>query len=277
MIDTLWNPLRAISRNVKPDYVDITSGGRRRRIGPFDSGFLFYRPSTGTLYYRVLLSDTPLRHDKFRKAQWGALIDTDGDGFADWGALVTGIPKDPAVRVMYSRVGSLNNILDVEVWSGSADPEDGFARVVEGPETPEGRETYYLDWQTQLAVYRSTDPDAPPPLTEKSCVRFFYATGTSAVFFNKDYIVGDEIDFARVNPICIDGLPDGRLGRLYDTRDPDPPSDQGEWAPGETVLVEGSGWPVTAASLRVRILDPSLSEVFRGTVPLVSGVVPPSP
>ncbi|HCJ09660.1 MAG TPA: hypothetical protein DHW14_00640 [Clostridiales bacterium] len=278
LTDTSWNPLRAVSGNARPRCVDITSGGQRRHIGPYESGFLFFRASTGTLYHRVLLSDTPFRRGRYRRARWGVLIDTDGDGFADWGALVTGLqPGAPAVKVMYSRVGTRDNILDVEVWSGSADPAAGFTRVVPGPVTPDGLETYYLDWQTPLAVYRSADPEAPPPLTEKSCARFFFATGTSAVTFDKDFIVGPTISFTPVLGVCVDGLPEGRRGRLYDTRDPDPPSGQGEWAPGETVVVQGAFWCKVAVSLPVRILDPSLDEVFEGALPVVAGAVPPAP
>jgi hypothetical protein len=160
---------------------------------------------------------------------------------------------------------------------GDRRPAVGFARIVPGPKTPEGWKTYYLDWQTPLAVYRSADPEAPPSLAEKSCARFFFATGTSAVTFNKDFIVGGKIDFERVTLTCIDGLPEGRRGRLHDTRDPDPPSGQGEWAPGETVMVEGRGWPFDARCLRIRIVYPMGGEVFRGEVPLVLGSVRPSP
>jgi uncharacterized surface anchored protein len=279
LIDTACAPLRAVSEDVTPLYLDITSAGAPGAIGAADSGLMFYRPATRTLFYRMLVSAIPLTPSGYRRGQWGVLIDSDGDGFGDWGALVTGIVSagGAKVKVMYCPAGTHDNILRAETWSRPADPAAGFTRVALGPVSPTGRQTYYLDWQAPLDAFQSVAPDAPPPIGAKSCARFFFATGDTGTAFNKDFITGGGPRFDLIDAACLDVLPYGRFGRLVDIRDPDPPSDLGEWAPGETVVVTGAWWCRQASWLNVRVLDPSRAEVFRGTVPLTSGTAPPAP
>jgi hypothetical protein len=277
LIDPTCAGLRALSANVTPLWLDLTSAGRTGQYGLYNTGFLAYRTATNTLYFRVLISAFPLTPGGLEPGQWGVLLDLNGDGWAEWVALVTSLlPGAPLLRVMYCPVGRRDNIPREETWSAPADPAAGYLRVLPGPVSPDGLQTFYLDWQTPFPAYQSAAPDAPPPVGPKSCVRFFAATGDSDGLFNKDFIAGRSVDFSLVQNLPLDGVPYGRIGRLADIRDPDPPSDLGQWRPGETLVITGTGWCRQASSLNLRVLDPAGTEVCRETAPLEAGRLPPA-
>ncbi|MCL6580024.1 MAG: carboxypeptidase regulatory-like domain-containing protein [Firmicutes bacterium] len=281
--DPACRVVRSVSAEVSPAWLDLTSAGSPGARGPHPTCFVALRPETGALYFRVLLGALPLGLGGLLPGRWGVLLDADGDGCADWGALVTGLDAGgPRVRVKYCPAGVCDQVVRVETWSAPAESAAGFVRVVSGPLTPEGRETFYLDWQVPLEAFRSAGPGTPPSLGDKSCVRFFAATGDlperpdGGEVFNVDYLEDRAVDFDLVRGVCLDGLPWGRLGRLYDVRDPDPPSDLGEWAPGETVVVTGRFFCAGTTVLSVRVRDARSAEVWRGTVPVLGGDVPPA-
>jgi len=95
-------------------------------------------------------------------------------------------------------------------------------------------------------------------------IRAFYGTSNNDNNINKDYMIGSSLDFTQNTPFTF-GDP-SQNGAIYDTKDASPASDAGVWQAGESLQVNGFGWP-TSAALTVKIYDPAgTTELWSGTV-----------
>ena len=284
-IDNNWNSIRDITRDELPLAIDISSGGTKKSVGAWDSVYIYYSSTYQTIYVRMLLSDDPSATGgsaPYQQYVWAVVFETTQDDYLDWALVMDGM-AGPAyggdsVMVWYNASSQQDQTPDVVNWHTLADPVLGYTRVSFAGDDASGNQMYYLDWQAPLSTFSSFDPAAPPPLTESTPLRLFYATGTSSNQFSKDVMAGTEINFNNVATITLAEIESGRYGTLYDIRDTPPRGDDGIWYRGETVYVEGYGWPHSSLTLNVRVLAPDASTVvWLGTLPSITGRVAPSP
>ncbi len=281
-VDTNWDPIQDVTGDESPTAVDIAGVGQ----GSFNSVWIYYSSAYQTIYVRMLLSGDP--HAKggsapYKQYVWAVVFETTQDEYLDWALVMDGMAGPSyggdAVMVWYNATPGQDQVPDVVNWFVSAEPTQGYTRVSSAGFNTVGKEMFYLDWQASLNVFSSTDSGAPPPLSESTPLRLFYATGASDNQFNKDTMTGAEINFTNVATTTLGGIESGRYGVLYDTRDTPPLGDNdGIWYRGETVYVKGYGWPYSSLTLNVRVLAPDASTVvWFGTVPSATGRVDPSP
>jgi len=283
--DNDWNSIRDVTRDETPSATDISSGGTKGSVGAWDSIYIYYSSTYQTIYVRMLLSDDPSATGgsaPYQQYAWGVVFETTQDDYLDWALVMNGM-AGPAyggdsVMVLYNTSPGQDQAPDVANWYTLAEPALGYTRVSFAGYDASGNQMYYLDWQTPLNAFSSSDPGAPAPLTESTPLRLFYATGTSSNQFNKDFMSADEINFNDTTTITLGGIGNGLYGTLYDIRDTPPRGEDGIWYRNETMYVKGYGWPYSSLTLDVRILAPdAFTIVWFGTVPSVTGRVDPSP
>ena len=265
VMDTSWQPIRAPTYDVSPKDVDISSGGNGSvRIGPNNSIFFYYDNLSSTVFFRMLLSDSPLQHDggvNYDQYMWGVMIDINGDSYADWGIFIDGKTSPiEYIKTGYNLRGSQTNEINYFIYFQDANPSYGFTRVTADGMDAAGSRMYYLDLQAPLSAFSVSNPNATGNITENTPIRLFFGTSTSSNTINKDLLGLNSINFSLIQPLTANGTANGIFGMIYDTRDPSPPSNQGVWYYGQNVTANGWGWPInqpTVTNLSVRVADPN--------------------
>jgi hypothetical protein len=258
-----WQPIRAPTYDVTPYDVDISSGGNSTvRIGVNNSIFFCYNNTSKTIFFRMLLSSTPLvpsSRGPYDTYMWGPEIDATGDGYADWAVFLDG-NSNPVnyLKSGYNDANSHDNHIQHFIYF--QDANTSFTRVVKDGNNTAGATMYYLDFQAPLSALSFSNPQAVN-ITENTPIRMFFGTSGANNVLDKDLLgYQNNPNFTAIgNVTLLDGAR-GFYGLMNDTRDPNPPSDLGNWTNGEAVSVTGSAWPInnhSVQNLSVRVMDPN--------------------
>ncbi len=260
-----WESIRDYMYDASPNAVDISSGGDSSSpIGSNDSVYVYYNNTSKMFFFRMLLNDNPWTGSEYRNYMWGVQIDTNGDGYTEWGSFLDGNfhPVD-SIKVGYASILlPPHQSIDYFPYTQPADQSLGFTRTVYAGKAMDGRDMYYLDWQTPLSAFNVSTTNAPLPINASTEMRLFYGTATTSNMINKDTINGMlmTIDFSVIETVTPNGTSTGTFGKIYDIRDTAPPSNKGIWYYGETVRVNGSYWPINNSSIQnlsVFVLNPA--------------------
>jgi hypothetical protein len=258
-----WSPIRAPTYDVTPRGIDISSGGNvSSPIGRNNSVFYYYDYTSGTVYIRQLLSATPnatipTPTVPWIRDIWGVEFDTNGDNFADWGVFLNGDPTPSIIAIGYN----FNNVQDNRIrnilYTQDANPALGFSRSLSNGLGIDGNQMYYLDFQFPIAGLRVGGANPPGNISNTTPLRMFFGTGTGTptYTFNRDILGRTSQVFFPYDRLTLDN---NNFGAIYDTRDPNPPSNNGTWYYGENVTASGWGWPVSNASVQnitVRVIN----------------------
>ena len=230
-----------------------------------DAGYDSYFHATETsLFIRLGVRETVLDNKgNLRPFAWQAPLDVDMDNLADWNIVIGGISE--ALFVYYDNAGT--NDPNIENLRIDNPLTAGYVRVVDSPQTGYA-DFIYLDMQVPYTALTAggfqNNIDFGTP------IKFYFSTATSESISIKDATGGSTtISGAFANAIVAGG---SSFGFLYDTLDPDPYSISGSYASGETVLVNGYGWPSSSSPYfnggvrNVFILDAGQTQVWSGTI-----------
>lgn len=234
-----------------------------------DNGYAAYFWTTETtIYFRLVLECTPIKVDPDNLWQfaWFVAFDVDEDNSPDWATMVGGISE--VLTIAYNT--GIDDDPETVVYSVADPLISGEVRVANA-----GWATFpgatYLDWQipySELIV-----PGYDRNITPTTSLRMILTTSSNEQLSVKD-AAGSSTTlsgaFASSSTITL-GNP-GSFGSIYDSRDPDPLNDLGVWYRGETLTVDGKGWPPSGSSyynggnLNLQILDALQTIVWSGTI-----------
>ena len=266
---------------------DQTSSSAAAAYWYFDGTYLFFR---------MIVDGDPVKNRGLASAEmlsfgWNVLIESTGDNYPDYAASVDGTGSSDTFHTLY------NTGLDVNVesetgYSSVAAPNssyvdaegfqilmNGYVRSRQVTTDPtkfyNSNPDFYIDFMVPLSwLSRAGGATPPPPITTSTPIKFAFGTGASGQTIKKDLAgqsaTTDIVDFFNDSPATSIGT--AGYGVLRDKRHAASPPAMGIWQPGETVVVNGFGWPVSTSSyyrnfLNVRILDPLTHIVWSGNVP----------
>lgn len=274
-----WSPIRDITGDMSPYNADISSNGyyKDQTVGTWDSVAIYTDGSY--IYFRFLLSGNPLSYSTSQstwivdsRTSYVALLDTNHDNTTDWTATVS---KDNSIKLFEGMTLTQSVTFGPITQTGSIYTESGgYLRVTDTgtllydrPGVPSMFNLHYLDYRIPISWLTG--------VTSKTFIRPFYGTSNNDQNINKDYMIGNSLNFDQVSATSIDGFP--RWGALYDTRDTAPSSNAGIWYGNETLMVTGFGWP-SNKTLTVQIYSPDGSTLlWEGSVSTTStGTVSPT-
>ena len=293
-IDSRWTYVTDPPGDVNPPgavdcVVDVTS--------PTPAASYWYFDGTN-MYFRMILDDAPLKIDsktgtaiKLSSNLWNILIDSTGDRWADWSISLDGAGSNDRLTTRYN-LGADNTMDALTGWSITASEtptvSGGFTYLVNGSvrvatvsETASqwhnGNPDYYLDMQVPLTWLSRQGSSSPAPVTQSTPLRICFGSSTNGDTVNKDLVgQSDTTDAAAAIEAAPAASPEsamtGSHGVLLDARHASSPVNMGLWHSGEMVTVSGYGWPLPVSplytgTLLLRILDPTSSIVWEGTVP----------
>lgn len=275
-----WSPIQDVNGEISiADSVDISSYGSNGTMGPDNSVDV---ACDGTyVYFRFLLNGNPLQWNQSLNS-WQVNQNGCYEAFLYSGSeaaltstsvqtFTADLSKTNAVE-LYSGTGStpIDSIaLGPITQTGLVYTDNNYLTVTDTgiPDLTDGKDDLFtlefrepLSWLTAQGISLSTP------------IRAFYGTSAQDNTLNKDYMTGSALDFTQSALFTFGNT--GVNGMLYDTRDTAPPSNAGTWHGGETLTVNGYGWPYGLSMayyppLTVQIYDPT------GTTKLWSGTVTP--
>lgn len=253
-----WQTIRDITGDLSPYNADISSHGyyKQLTVGDRDSAALYTDGSS--LYFRFLLSSNPLSYSTANmtweidsRISYVAQLDTNGDNQADWTVTVSknnqlllfnglvqtqAIPFGPINLSGSTYIGSLGYLQVVDT---------GIA-VLDRAGEPNGQNNlHYLEYRVPLSWL--------PGITARTFFRPVFGTSNNEQNINKDYMIGNSVDYEQVAATSLGGL--GIWGAVYDDRDSLPASNGGIWFGNETLAITGFGWP-SSKTLTVQIYSP---------------------
>ena len=292
-IDREWNYITDPRSDVSPSgHLDLVPD---LTTTPLAASFWYYDGSF--IYFRMILDGDPVKNRGLSTAEmlpfgWNVLVESTGDQFPDWSLSVDGTGNADSLHIMYNL--GLDVTMDGETGNtvtASQTPyvdANGFQILMNGYVKSKqtttdptkwygGNPDFYLDFGVPLSWFSRIGYSTPAPVTGSTPIKFAFGTGASGQTINKD-LAGQsnttnlETFFNNVPSTALDS--GGSYGTMLDTRHTSTPAAMGIWFRGETVRVNGLGWPGSGTFytgfLTVRIVDPLGATAWQANVPVTN-------
>ncbi len=255
------------------------------------SSFWFFDGTN--VYFRFMLNGNPINTapnpDVLYSYYWQAMIESTGNSFPEYMVSVDGNNNPDRIITRYNTGndttmdGATGNSL-VQSSGHTTEASEGitYTYLVNGRvrvgaipgSNYNGNADYYIDFYVPLSWLSRSDGSTPPQaITSTTRIKIAYGTsdardtiGTDLVGQGGGYSI--QTLFADMPQFDLENAVYGGFGILRDTRFPGAAIGQGIWQTGETVTVNGFGWPrrVSAYNLNVRITDPDGSIKWEGPI-----------
>lgn len=235
------------------------------------------------IYFRMILDGDPVKNRGLATAEmlpfgWNILVESTGDLYPDWSLSVDGTGSADQIHTMYNL--GLDDTMDGKtgnIVTANQTPyvdSNGFQVLINGyvkskqtttdpTKWYRGNPDYYLDFGVPLSWFSRIGYSTPAPVTGSTPIKFAFGTGASGQTINKDLAGQSNTTsvtdfFNNVPPTALDS--GGSYGTMLDSRHTSTPANMGIWYRGETLRVNGYGWPgggiYYTGFLTLRIIDP---------------------
>ncbi len=289
-IDGNWENINDLSNDVNRDYIDYISV---EQFGLSSSVYWYYDGEY--LYFRKILNGDPVKDlqgepNQLQPFGWNVLIEVTGDNYADYSISIDGTGTADHLHTMYNLDN--DNKMDGETGYSITATEPPYflgeyiylinseVRVKQITSDSsfwiDGNPDYFLETRVPITWLSRQGYDNPPPVTENTALKFAVGSGASGQTINKD-LVGQtgatNIEQVLQNSVSL--TLGGLYGILTDSRDIVSKDNFGLWYYGETVSLEGQGWPGSLSnyytgSLNIKIINSSGNVVWSGSIPVES-------
>ncbi|MBN1779736.1 choice-of-anchor D domain-containing protein [bacterium] len=237
MVGSDWNYMTDPAGDHNPASIDVVNNGVPLCC--------YYASSGGTVFFRMALGGDPLNQaGELDQYAWAAQIDVADDGNSNIDITVRAEGINERLRI-YNGAGAV-------LWNVD-DPIANHYISVQQSGT-----IWYLDMQAPYSGMNGI-------ITADTPIRFFFHTSTTETNDIKDATVPSTTISGAFAESGTTTLGSVSYGFMYDTRDPDPYSNAGTYYSGETVSVQGYGWP-GSRTLNVRIRNAAGTIMWTGTV-----------
>jgi uncharacterized repeat protein (TIGR01451 family) len=240
-----WIPLITSSWEL---YDDSREGGPGSTdfVSDANGSAAYYASTPTSIFFRMTLFESPLQSPtKLRSFAWSVALDADLDGYLDWLVLLGG--KSDILWTFPNTIAYPDNIVDDTEYFALSNPlQNGYIRVSSAA-SPTYPDAVYLDIQIPYTALQMGG--YPRNIDYESTFAMVYGSNTNEDANTVTDVIGNATTFEEALGSVVNyttSAPES-FATIYDTRDPDPYSNAGIWYRNETLMLSGSGWPVSGS------------------------------